>query len=156
MEYGNIIFNQPLTNPYQAILDKLISKSEHLLLKISSMRLLDFCPDTLTVDENKVNIFHNDFFGAGDAHNILIENITSVTTLSGSLSSSLEIVDSTNDKSPVAYQISNLKRAEAHQARRLILGLMVAKKAGIELREFEDLKSLEKQLEELGDSVQVS
>jgi len=151
-----IIFNQSPLKSNQLVLDKLICQSERLLLKISSMRFLDLCPDELTVDENKINIFHNDFFGTGDAHNILIENITSVTTTSVPLSSSLEIVDSTNQRVPVTYQMHNLKTAEAHQARRLILGLMVAKKKGVDLREFEDLEGLKQQLEKLGNSVSVS
>jgi hypothetical protein len=156
MEMSSIIFNQPFKQPHQVALDKLISKSEHLLLKISSIRLLDLCPDVLTVDENKVNIFHNDFFGTGDAHNILIENITSVSTSSAPLSSSLEIVDSCNPRAPVTYEIHNLKSDEAHQARRLILGLMVARRNGLDLKEFDDLYNLERQLEQLGDTTEVS
>lgn len=148
---NSIIFKQPIQA--QEKLDKLISKSEHLLLKISSIRLLDPCPDMLTIDENKVNIFHNNFFGSGDAHCILIENITSVTSNSTPFSSNLEIIDSTNERSPATYLIQNLKNSEAHQARKLIQGLMVAKKAGVELREFEDLSRLEMQLEKLGDSI---
>ena len=151
-----IIFHKADQYLHQLTLDKLISQSEHLLLKVSSMKLLDLCPDILTVDENKVNIFHNDFFGTGDVHNILIENITSVTTNSVPLSSSLEIVDSTNQLRPVTYQIGNLKNSDAHRARRLILGLIVAKKESLNLSEFKDLTVLEQKLEQLGNSVNVA
>src|SRR3990167_5798489 len=109
-------------------LRRLVDQSQKVLLKISSTFPFDLFPDSLVIDENKVNVIRREFLGAERAHSILIENITSVTLNSGLFFASIEIVDSTNLRFPITYTLNLLNIKAALRARRLIQGLMEAKR----------------------------
>ena len=109
-------------------LRKLADQSENVFLTMKSIYPLDFQPDTITIDANKVNIIARELFGAVNVHSILIEDITNLTVNTGIFSATLEIVDSANLRFPITYVIKHLKIPEAKLARRLIQGLISAKR----------------------------
>lgn len=102
-------------------------------MTLKSIYPLDFFPDTLTIDENKVNIIRKELFGVENIHSILIEDITNITVGKGMFTATLEIVDSTNYRFPQTYLIRHLNIKKALMARRLIQGLVAAKRQGVDL-----------------------
>lgn len=130
-------------------LGRLITQSKGKLLKISSVFPIDFFPDTLIIDENKINIKRGFFLKNESIHSILLENISSVTVNTGIIFASLEIVDSTNYRYPEIYTLNFLKVKDAIRARKLIQGLIESKMNNIDLSQFEP-KEIERRLEILG------
>lgn len=131
-------------------LQSLIEKSQATLLIIKSILVFDFVPDKLVVDENKVTIIHKDFWGIRSIHSILIENISYVEVVTGVLSATLHLTDSTNSREPIHLSISNLPRDKAVRARKLIQGLVQARKTNIDFSTFTP-RELEYYLEQLGE-----
>lgn len=132
-----------------ATLQKLADQSQKVLLTISSIFPYDLIPDTLTIDENKVNFIRKEIFGAENIHSVLIEDITNITVNTGPFMASLEIIDSSNVRFPITYSIKHLKINKANLARRLIQGLITAKRSGVDLSSCNE-KDLLKTLETLG------
>ena len=130
-------------------LRQLASKSQNVLLTLTSIYPLDLFPDTITIDENKINIIKKDLFRAENIHSILIEDITNVTVSTGLFTATLEIVDSMNVRFPITYTIRHLKIKKALLARRLIQGLIACKREGVDLSSFDNKEILES-LEDLG------
>jgi len=116
-----------------ARLRKLASQSQNTLLKFKSIYPFDLFPDTVTIDTTKVNIIKKDIFGTEDVHSILIEHISNVSVSTGIISSTMEIIDSSNERFPITYSVKRLRKNDALLARRLIQGLIAAKHAGIDL-----------------------
>ncbi len=141
-----VVFQNP---GKQTTLQQLVSQSQKVLLTIKSIYPLDWFPDTLTIDENKVNIIRKELFGMENIHSILIEDITNVTVGKGFFTATLEIVDSTNFRFPETYKVKHLEVKKALLARRLIQGLIAAKRQGVDMSELtpEDIVD---QLEDLG------
>lgn len=157
---GQIIFNQPnsLKNlgPQPTILgnhkklEEMVERSQRILMKTYTIFPFDLFPDCLTIDENKVNFVHHEF-GTKNLHSIFIENISYVTVDTTPFAATLNITDSTSERFPILLQISWLKKDGAFRARKLIHGLIAAKKAGIKLEDF-DREQLIKELEQLGEA----
>lgn len=130
-------------------LQNLVNKSEHILLKISSVFPFDLFPDSLIVDENKVTFCHKEFFKTTEIHPVLIEDITDILVDTGPFFASLKIIDSSNERFPVTLIVGFLKNKIAIQAQKIIQGLIAAKKQGIDFGQF-DTEELKRQLERLG------
>jgi len=126
------IFEDASSDPLKK-LQKLAGQSQNVYLTIRSIYPLDLFPDTITIDANKINIITKELFGAENVHSILIEDITNLTVATGLFSATLEIVDSSNLRFPITYTIKHLKIHEATLARRLIQGLIAAKREDIDL-----------------------
>lgn len=127
----NLIFGK-IINPISR-LRQLANRSQNVLMTFTSIYPLDLFPDTVTVDENKVNIIKKDLFGAENIHSILIEDITNVSVSTGLFTATLEIVDSMNVRYPVTYTIRHLNIHKALLARRLVQGLIACKREGVDL-----------------------
>ncbi len=130
-------------------LKRLASQSQNVLLTLKSIYPLDLFPDTVIIDENKVNIIRKDFFGAENIHSILIEDVTNVTVATGPFTATLDIIDSTNFRYPITYTVRHLNIRKALLARRLIQGLISCKREGVDLSSCDNKEVLEC-LEELG------
>jgi len=109
----------------------ILDRSKYILLHISATFPFDMCPDHLIVDENKVSVIRNDFFGIKHVHSVLIEDITDVSVDTGLLFANIKIVDSDNPRFPVTYTIDYLKKRDALSARDLIQGLIAVQRKGI-------------------------
>lgn len=108
----------------------LMNKSTKVLLRISSIFPFDLFPDELTIDEFKVSIHARDFFFSEDIHSIPIVVIRDVDVYVGPFFATLKIVP---DGYPGhALEVHYLKRKEAVRARKLIEGLIIARKQGID------------------------
>lgn len=112
-------------------LNKLIAQSHTVLLKVSSFFPFDFFPDEVTVDENKVNIVERIFFFSEYIHSVLIKDIMNIVVEAGFLFATLKLIPMGNKDAPI--QVRYLKKHDAVCARRIIQGLIAAKKADIDL-----------------------
>ncbi len=133
------------------LLKELIQKTRSLLLSVSSILIFDLVPDKIIIDENKVTIIHNDWFGVQNIHSVLIENISYVEVNTNLLSASIEIIDSTNPRDPIHLQIFNLPKKQAARVRKLIQGLVQAKRSGLDFSKFTP-RELDYFMEQLGEA----
>lgn len=130
-------------------LNSLVNKTHNTLLTIRSIRIFDFFPDKLIIDENKVSFIYKDAFGVKSIHSVLIENITYVEAHTSLITGCLVVVDSSNYRHPIELKIENLRKEAAIRARKLIQGLVHAKTLQLDLTELTAFE-LEQRLEELG------
>ena len=131
------------------VLNSLVSKTQNTLLTVRSIRIFDFFPDKLIIDENKVSFIYKDGFGIKSIHSVLIENITYVEAHTSLITGTLVVVDSSNYRHPIELKINNLRKDAAIRARKLIQGLVHAKNTKVDLSQLSPY-DLENNLEELG------
>ena len=110
--------------------ESLLERSTKILLKTSSVFPFDFFPDEITIDEFKVNIIFHEFWLSGDIHSIQIDMIKDIEVESEPIFAELKIVPDGYPGHPLAVRF--LKKKDAMKARRIIQGLMVARKQGID------------------------
>lgn len=130
-------------------LNSLVIKTQNTLLIVRSIRIFDFFPDKLIIDENKVSFIYKDAFGVKSIHSVLIENITYVEAHTSLITGTLVVVDSSNYRHPIELKINNLRKDAAIRARKLIQGLVHAKVSKADLSQLSPY-DLENSLEELG------
>jgi hypothetical protein len=129
------IMEKVLGNSNHKRLGEMADRSQRVLMRISSKRPFDLFPDSLIIDENKISLVHREF-GLTDVHIVFIENISYVTINTSLVAATLSITDSTSERFPQILSVQWLKKEEAVKARKLIHGLMAAKKVGINFAEF--------------------
>ncbi len=125
----------------------LLKGSEKVLLKISSVFPFDFFPDEVTIDECKVNIVFHDFFLSEDIHSITIDMIKDIEIEAGPIFATMKIVPDGYPGQPLTVRF--LKKGDAIKIRRIIQGLMVAKRQGVDLINL-DLPGFAEKIESLG------
>lgn len=130
-------------------LNSLVNKTHNTLLAVRSMRIFDFFPDKLIIDENKVSFIYKDAFGVKSIHSVLIENITYVEAHTSLITGCLVVMDSSNYRHPIELRINNLRKESAIRARKLIQGLVHAKISNADFSKF-SAYDLENNLEKLG------
>ena len=125
----------------------LVKRSNKILLKTSAVFPFDFFPDEITIDESKVNIIFHEFFLSEDVHSITIDMIRDIEVETSPLFATLKIVP---DGYPGhALEVHYLKKKDAIKARRIIQGLMVARKQDIDLAQLDESHFIE-EIESLG------
>ncbi|OGY11205.1 MAG: hypothetical protein A3H88_00335 [Candidatus Blackburnbacteria bacterium RIFCSPLOWO2_02_FULL_44_9] len=129
----------------------LASSSHRIIYKTRSIFPFDLFPDELTIDENKINCIHHYFFRSEEVHSALIEDVTDVVVTTNILTASLTITNSANQRFPIQLTIHNLPPHEALRARRVVQGLIAAKRVGIDLTSYAP-KNLEVLAEKLGEA----
>jgi hypothetical protein len=112
-------------------LDKLVEQSNRVLLQCQTVFPFDIFPDTLIVDERKVNIIYKEFFLSENVHSVLIENIQDVQIEAGALFAKLTVIPSLYPDTMVSVEY--LRKNDAFEARRLIQGIIACKREGIDL-----------------------
>ncbi|MBI4129705.1 hypothetical protein HY468_00145 [Candidatus Roizmanbacteria bacterium] len=129
---------QPITSPIsppfaqqEQQFNQLIKKSGTILYRVSSVFPFDFFPDTIIIDENKIEIVERTFFLFEKVCPILISDIKTVTVSCGPLFATLyiELIGLQENPGPIPY----LWRWEALRASRIILGLMTCFQEGLDL-----------------------
>lgn len=133
-------------------LDNLVKKTNRRILSIQSVFPFDFFPDTVHIDENKVDVIHRTFFWEKQMFPILIKNINGANITTNPFFATLSIEVTGYEKNP--RPIRFLKRNDAVRARRIILGLVACAKEGrkgIDLSKI-PLTELREKVEEIGKS----
>lgn len=118
----------------KVIVDNFVSKSNRILYKISSHAFpFDFFPNSLVIEESRVNIITRELFSS-QVYSVDIRNIANVLINSTFFFSQLVIISKTFEKNEV--KIRNLRKNEALFARRIIEGLRTFKNKKIATSSF--------------------
>lgn len=103
------------------MVDNLVKKSNRILFSISSHAFpIDFFPDTLVIEEGRVNIVTREMF-TSQVYSVDIRNIANVLINTAIFFSQLVIISKTFEENEI--KIRNLRKSEAIFARRIIEGL---------------------------------
>lgn len=127
--------------------ETLVDKSSQVLFRAQTVFPFRFFPDMLIIDENKVNIIHGMFFASEEIQSILIHNIKDVIADTSIIFASLKILPDGFNENWV--ELHYLWRNDAIRARRIIAGLLVGFKEGIDMTKVET-PYMEKKIEALG------
>lgn len=137
------------TNKFDTLIK---NNSAKPLYTIKTARILDFFPSEVSIERTKVNVSLRDYFFARRLHTIDIKDIEDVFIQTTPFYATLQIVDKGFVENSV--QIQFLRKHDAKKARRIIQGLMSAKKEGIDILSLPQEGLLEK-LETLGNAGEV-
>ncbi len=128
-------------------LDDLIDKCDTTLLKIETVWPFVFFTNDIIIDPHKVTIVFRDFFWAEQIHSVMVRDILDVVVETSLFFATLRIVDQGYIENSI--NINYLKKDEALEARKVIQGLVVAHRQGIDFSKLET-KNLKEQVTELG------
>jgi|SRR5688572_17415747 len=127
-------------------LDKLAEETNSVIYEISSTFPFQLFPDKLIIDENKVTIIRREIFFKR-IYPILLRDILTVRVDRSILFASMnfEVKRYTKNPRPIVY----LSPRRANKARQYIMGLVQAKRAGIDLSKL-TTDQIRERLEEIG------
>lgn len=128
-------------------LNDLVEQSRNPLFTFQTAIPLNPFPDKVTIDINKVNIIYRYFFSSEHIHSVSIKDISDVLVETSWFFSTLKIIDVGFTENSI--DVNYLKTNEAVKARKIIQGLIVANKSGVDLSKC-DISDLIEKLEELG------
>lgn len=138
----------PLSNqePHTA-LSSLAANSLAPLFEVKGTFPFDLLPDTVSVDQNKVDIIIREFPFFKRVYSNLIKNINAVTLTTGLFFATLNFEVTGYETNPPL--VKWLPIHDAVRARRIITGLIVVFKEGIELSQVHPQEVLQR-VEEIG------
>jgi hypothetical protein len=171
MQNGNIQFNpNPQTNPTaignnwhhlttnseerkntshsidnEEKFNNLVEGTSQFSYKIRTHAPIDFFPNELIIDINKVSVLYKTFMSR-DVLSIPIKDINKVEVTNDILSASIEIV---NGSQTTTLTLTWLKKREAREVQAIIQGLLVAAKNDIDISQF-DSSEITERLKMLG------
>ncbi len=137
------------SNPKPDTINLPTTTTHGVLLTVRSIRIFDFFPDKLIIDENKISFIYKGAFGVKSIHSVLIENITYVEAHTSILTGCLVVIDSSNYRHPIELKIDNLRKEAAIRARKLIQGLIHARTLNMDFSKYNSFE-MESNLEEFG------
>lgn len=123
-------------------LEKLVDATHSVLMKTKTVFPFDLFPDEVTIDENKINIVFREFFFSEDVHSIMIHLIKDVEVETSLLFGTIKIVPDGYPAQPI--YVRYLKKSDALKIRRIIQGLMLSKKEGIDTTKLDEGELKEK------------
>lgn len=126
-----------------AELNQLAQESSRVILDVSTVFPFDFFPDKLVLDEMKVSIHTSYFFYSKEIQSIEYKDISHVLVQQGLFFAKLEIF--AHQPIPVEY----LRKNDAIRARRMIQGMIIAKKENIPIETL-PIEQLIQKLDEIG------
>lgn len=144
----NLDQKQVLKN--QQRLKELIHKSEHVLFQAITVWPFDFFPDTFTIDENKISLTTRFFWKTGTTRSYMLEDIKDVTFTKALFLSTLIIRIERYTENATELRIKPLWVKDAQAAHKILIGLLIALRQGVELEKAKEQK-LQKQVEHIGE-----
>lgn len=128
-------------------LDKLVNKSNRILMRVKSTFPFDLFPDELIIEETKINFVSRKFLASEVIHSLPIDDVIDIIVSTTPFFSTMTIHSTTFKAEPLVLRY--VKTAEALKARRIIQGVIDAKKANINLEKI-PLQQLVDKTEEIG------
>ena len=150
---GTILINSPdqkdtTKNKEIEKLDVLVEESNKILYEVSSVFPFQLFPDKIIVDSNKVTIIHKWLFSKY-TFPILIEDLQTVKLSRGLIFASLSFEIRRFEENP--GPVSHLWPEKAAKAEKIILGLLSAKRGGLNVTKIPS-KEFKKKIEKIGTS----
>lgn len=127
--------------------EKIVAKSERVLFTASTIFPFHFFPSQLIIDQNKVSVIEKNFFWSETIRSVMIKNILDITIDTAPLFAHLVIIDVGFKED--AIKLNYLRKKDALLARKIIQGLIVAIKEGVDLSDISGEQLIQK-LEGLG------
>lgn len=128
-------------------LEKLVKGTESPLFVIKSFFPFDLFPDRLTIRLSEVNIEVKEFFLSSQFYTIAIVDIKDVAVERGPILSGLKVESGSQEG---VIKIRHVKYKEALKAKKIIQGLITAKREGIELALAHDMPDFIEKIEKIG------
>ncbi len=128
--------------------EEMVRNSQAPIYRLKSVFPFEFWPTEVNMDLNKVTIVYTSMWVNHHIHSVFIKDISDVFVETSLFFASLVIVDIGFIENEI--RIKYLKKDEAMQARRIIQGLVVARKQDVDLTKLENVERLVEKLESLG------
>lgn len=101
------------------------------MAKIKAVFPFNFFPDEIIIDETKVSVYHRIFFFSKQIVSVDYKDILNVILDHSLFFATLELVGRFFAEQPIS--VKYLKKKDAILARRVIQGMIIAKKEGIDV-----------------------
>lgn len=126
-------------------IDALLHETTQILFRKKNFFPFDLFPDEVIITNEKIDIIYNHFFFTKDLITILYENIYDVNVHTTLFFASLDIKVTSlrDDVNPVTFMTIN----DAITARRLIMGLVLAKRQKIDIKQIPPAQLKDKMME---------
>lgn len=134
-------------DPNLSKLQTLVAQHKAPLLKLKNRSFFALFPTELIADYTKVTVVRKISLLSEQIRSVAYEDIFNVTVSTSVFFATIEIIDKLFPADPLS--ITHLPKQKASAARRIIQGMMIAKKEGIDVRTVQD-EGLVNILEELG------
>jgi|GEM_PF-1960185 len=112
-------------------LDHLMQQSSRVMFKCSTVFPFDFFPDKIILDEAKLNIIIKEFFATESIHSVMIKNIKDIQIQSSIFFATVIIIPDIYTSEPIS--VGYLRKKDAYEMRRLVQGILVCQREGIDL-----------------------
>ena len=133
-------------------LTRLAQMSNDILFRCRTVFPFDFFPDTVIVDKTKVNFIIKEFFLSEIVHSIMIKNIKDIQVETSAFFAKIVIIPDVYLGQ--AITVSYLSKSGAQEARRVIQGLMLCYKEGIDISDL-DASEIKNKIETAGTAIEV-
>lgn len=130
----------------------LVRASNQTLIKVQTVFPFDFFTDEISIEITQVNVVKRYFFATAHLQTIPIKNVADVFIETSLFFASLKIIDSSYIENSI--EVEYLKKSDAIMARKIIQGLVIASKEGIDLAKVSP-QSLLQDIESLGQAQEV-
>lgn len=130
----------------------LVRASNQTLLTIKAVFPFDFFTDEISVEITQVNVIKRYFFATAHLQTIPIKSVADVFLDTSLFFASIRIIDSSYIENSI--EVDYLHKDDACKARRIIEGLVIANKEGIDLAKIPP-KTLLADIESLGQAQEV-
>lgn len=132
-------------------LNELLDRSNKVLGKVTTIFPFVLFPQNVIVDAAKINIVSSTFFFSEHIHSVMIKDVSDVVVETDLFFATLKIIDSGYTEN--AITISFLPKEKTKELGKIIQGLVVAAKEGVDLSIL-DQKDLAQKVEQIGKSNQ--
>lgn len=131
-------------------LEEMVHTSEKPLLQLKTVFPFVFFTNEVIIDINKIVIIFRNFFASEQVHSVLIRDVSDVVVETSLFFACLKIIDIGYTDNTI--DINYLKKSDGQLARRVIQGLVMAHKHGIDLSKVNQADLLQN-VESLGTNI---
>lgn len=129
----NIFIPQRTNSKDKEKMVSLAKASDAILFKATTVFPFNFFPDTIVIDKTKITIIERLFFYTQDIRSYAIEDVLNIEVGSSLLFSTLTCLTRYDNKK--AFSLRYLRKKDATFAKKLIQGLIIAKREGVHIEE---------------------
>lgn len=143
-----IVFPDPSEQSTMKKLTSLAQQSERILLVIRSVFPFQLFPDEIILDETKLSVHHKLFFFSKQRLSVEYEDVFNVSVEHSMFFATIKIEDRYFVQRPII--VTYLRKQDAILARRVIQGMILAKRAGVDLQSVKHIHELLEVVERIG------
>jgi len=111
-------------------IDKVVEDASAVLYRCSAVFPFDLWPNEIIIDAEKVSIIYHDFFFSESTYSVYLKDIDTMHIECGPFFATLKITHGGYQGNKIS--IEYLKKEDGKEARRILQGLIIAEKKGLE------------------------